>query len=223
MIMERLLLLHGAGINSSRKKLTELKRQFDPNDISIFGEEVSLADLKTHLSSISLFSSNRLVILENPSEEPIPDLPLLTNHLSLILWFAYEINEKKPLMQWVRANKGQVLLFEEAKEASVFPFLDCLGTKDKKAFVKLNELRKEGLEIQYIITMIFYLLRNLTAVKKDAPQFVKQKLQKQRKNFSGKDLVNLYRFVLETDFKIKSGLLEPDLAEFLIVNRFLTG
>ncbi|MBI2338144.1 hypothetical protein HYU95_03075 [Candidatus Daviesbacteria bacterium] len=69
--------------------------------------------------------------------------------------------------------------------------------------------------------MSFYLLRNLAVTSKKAPQFVKDKLQRQRKNFSLEKVISLYKEVLEIDFKIKSGLLEKPQAEFLLVNKFL--
>lgn len=216
--MERLHLLHGPAVTSSRKKLTELKKQFDSNNTVVFEQGTSLEIIKNNLSATSLFSDNRLVILENPPEDFNYELSTICE---LVLWFDHEVSEKKPLMAWVRSNKGQITFFKEEKEVSVFPFLDCLGNKDKHAYLKLDQLRGENLESQYIITMIFYLLRSLTVIRKNAPQFVRQKLLKQKKNFSDKDLINLYRFVLETDFKIKSGLMEPAQAEFLLVGRFV--
>ena len=123
-------------------------------------------------------------------------------------------------MEWVKKN-GQILFFPEGKEVSVFPLLDHLANGDKKAFLEIKKLKNGGFDIFYIITMVFYLLRNLVSTPKTAPQFVKDKLVRQRKNFSLERLTNLYKEILEIDFKIKSGLLEKDQAEFLLVNKFI--
>lgn len=215
----KLLLLHGVGIASSRQKLTAIKKDFDPNDVLTFDAGAAVEDIKNNLSNTPLFANDRLVVLENPPEDFIYELSV---NYQLVLWFDHQLNEKKPTLEWVKKNKGEILYFPEEKEVSVFPFLDSLGNKDKKAYLKLAQLKRAGLDTQYIITMVFYLLRTLTVINKNTPQFVKEKLAKQRQNFLSSDLVNLYKFVLEIDFKIKSGFLKEEMAEFLLLNRFLS-
>mgnify|MGYP001606785064 CR=1 FL=1 len=213
----KLLVLHGPAIQISRKKLTEIRQKFDPGNVVVFEKSADIRDIQAALSTDSLFSENRLVILENPPEDI--DLALSTYHLSLILWFDHEIKTKYP---------GEIHFFPEAKEVSVFPFLDLLGNRDKKAFLELDKLKRAGLpagrqgfDTQYFITMIFYLLRNLVATPKNAHDFVKKKNARMRANFSPEELIKLYKFIIETDFKIKKGLLETQQAEFLLVNKFL--
>lgn len=213
----KLLLLHGPAKIASRKKLVETKRKFDQNNIVVFEEGANIQDVLGSLASAPLLQENKLIILENPAEDLT--ISAVWNSITLILWFDHEISDKKPILEWGKKN-GQVLFFPEAKEVSVFTFLDYLATKDKRAFLEVAKLKKGGFDIQYVITMVFYLLRNLLATPKTAPQFVKDKLIRQRKNFSLEKIANLYRDILEIDFKIKSGLLEKEQAEFLLVNLF---
>lgn len=218
----KLHLLHGPAIASSRKKLIEIKQKFDPTNVVVFEEGSDIKDIADNLVSTSLFAGERLVILENPSEDLVFDSSLITHNSSLIIWFDHEVSEKKPIFEWVKKEEGEILYFPEAKEISVFPFLDYLGNRDKRAFLEMDNLKKAGYDIQYLITMIFYLLRNLVSTPKTAKDFVKNKNLKMRANFSQEELVSLYKFVLELDFKIKSGLLGTQQAEFLLVNKFLT-
>lgn len=215
----KLLLLHGPGINSSRAKLINIKKDFELSEVVVYGEGSDVETIKGGLMTLPLLSEQRLVILENPLEDFTFDSSLITSHLSLVIWFDHEVSDKKPIMEWVKKS-GQVLYFPEAKEVSVFPFLDLLVAGDKKAFLEMDKLKKAGFDIHYLITMTFYLLRNLVATPKTAPQFVRDKLQRQRKRFTGEDIKNLYKNILEIDFKIKSGLLEKDQAEFSLVNLF---
>lgn len=217
----KLVLLHGAAINSSRKKLIDIKNKFDVNNVVVFDEGSDVQVILGSLMTPSLLSADQLFILENPPEDLTFDLALITNHLSLILWFDHELSEKKPIMEYVKKAKGQILYFPEGKEISVFPFLDFLVAKDRKAFIEMDKLKKKGFDIFYLITMTFYLLRNLVATPKNAKPFLKEKLARQRKNFSPEDLKNLYKNMLEIDFKLKSGLLEKEQAEFILVNKFL--
>lgn len=211
-------LLHGPAKVVSRKKLIEIKKAFDQNSVMVFEEGSDLQVVLGSLATPSLFSDQQLIILENPPED-FTNYPLPTTDYQLILWFDHEILDKKPIMQWVKKN-GQVLFFPEAKEVSVFPFLDYLATKDNRAFLEIAKLKKGGFEIQYFMTMVFYLLRNLAVTPKNAPSFVKSKLEKQRKNFTLEKITNLYKDILGLDFKIKSGLLEKEQAEFSLINLF---
>lgn len=207
------LLLHGPAIKASRIKLQELRKKFNPINAVVFEEGTNLQTILGALATQSLFPEEQLVILENPLEE-FSNCSLSTVTCNLTLWFDHEINIKK----W---PGFEVLFFPEGKEVSVFPFLDFLATKDKKAFLEMEKLKAAGFDIFYLLTMSFYLLRNLAVTSKKAPQFVKDKLQRQRKNFSLEKVISLYKEVLEIDFKIKSGLLEKPQAEFLLVNKFL--
>lgn len=185
----------------------------------IFEKGSNIGDAMNILMTPSLLSEEQLIILENPDENF--DYTLYLNSHTLLFWFDHEVSVSKAVYKFIKENKGEILFFPESKEVSVFPFLDCLANKDQKAFLELAKLKKAGYDSQYFITMIFYLLRSLAVTPKNAPQFVKIKLERQRKNFDLEKIVNLYKEIIEIDFKIKSGLLEGSQAEFMLVNKFL--
>lgn len=215
----KLHLLHGAAINNSRTKLTSLRGGFDPNNVIVFETGTQISEILGAFLTSSLFPEEKLFILENPPEDFVPT----TNYqlqTTLILWFDHEISEKKPVFSWVK-KEGEVLYFPEGKEISVFPLLDYLATSDKRVFLEAEKLKTAGFDIHYLITMVFYLLRSLIATPKNAPQFVRDKLERQRKRFDKAMITKLYRDILEIDFKIKSGLLEKEQAEFLLVSKFI--
>lgn len=208
------LLLHGPAKAASRKKLIELKQKFDQNDVVVYEEGADLPTILGSLSTQSLFSEQRLIVIENPPENFV-NYALCPIPYTLVLWFDHEIEVKK----W---PGFEILLFPESKEVSVFPFLDCLALSDKKAFLEADKLKKAGFDIFYFLTMTYYLLRNLAATPQRAPVFVKDKLQRQRKNFPKEKITKLYKDTLELEFKLKSGLVEKDQAEFLLINKFIS-
>ncbi|MCR4306325.1 MAG: hypothetical protein NUV73_04560 [Candidatus Daviesbacteria bacterium] len=206
------LLLHGPAINASRRKLQELKKKFSPDNIVVFEEGTALQIILGSLLTPSLFPNQQLIVLENPSEDLL-NCNLSTVPCFLILWFDHEIDIKR----W---PGFEMLFFPEAREISVFPFLDFLAAKDQKAFLEMEKLKQAGFDIHYCLTMTFYLLRNLAVTPKNAQNFVREKLKRQRKNFPPERIVAFYKDLLEIDFKIKSGLLEKPQAEFLLINKF---
>ena len=187
------LLLHGPAKEASRKKLLEIKEKFTQNNVVVFEEGTDLQVILGGVATQSLFSDERLIVLENPHEDVILNLSLIAYCLSLAIWFDHEVNVKK-------FPGFEVMFFPEGKEVSIFPFLDLLAAKDKKAFLELQKLKDGGFDIYYFLTMTFYLLRNLVATPKRAPDFVRTKLQRQRKNFTEAKITQLYKDLLEIDF-----------------------
>lgn len=214
----KLHLLHGPGISASRKKIIDLKSTFQSNDIISFDGSANIQEVLSSLNTESLLSEEQLIIWENPPEDF--NYKLYADNCTLVLWFDHKLKENSRTLKWVKENKGEVLNFEESKEISVFPFLDLLASRDQKAYLEMKKLKDNGFEIYYFLTMVFYLLRNLAVTPKNAPDFVRGKLERQRKNFTIEEIKNLYKKLLEMDFKIKSGLLEKEQAEFLLVNMF---
>jgi len=217
--LRTLLLLHGPAINSSRKKLIEIKQKFTTKggteSVITFEKGSEVSEILANLQTISMFDGEKLIIAENPPEEIIPSASLLQSSATIVFWFDHEL--KKP----PEIKDIEIFFFPEEKEASIFPFLDSLGQRSTRAYLELEKRNKTSPDdTQYILTMVFYLLRSLVTTPNSAKDFMKQKNARMRKNFSQEELVSLYKFVLETDFKIKSGLLETNQAEFLLVNLF---
>jgi DNA polymerase III delta subunit len=210
----KLLLLHGPAIDSSRKALSEIKNKFDPGSIVVFEKGADPKQIMDSLQTVPLFGEEQLIILENSSIDPSTLITENSEPITLLLWFDKEVDIKK-------FPNVKVMFFPEAKEVSVFPFLDYLGNKNKAAFTELEKLKKAGFESQYFITMVLYLLRNLIATPTKAGDFVKRKNAKMRENFKEEELISLYKSVLEIDFKIKKGLMETSHADHLLVSRFL--
>lgn len=185
----------------------------------VFDQGADFADIANNLTSSSLFPQERLVIWENPTDNLQFTICNLQFAGTLILWFDYELPKSK-VLEYTKLG-AQILYFPESKEITVFPFLDLLANNSQKAFLELEKLKKGGFDIFYLLTMSSYLLRNLVATPNNVPQFVKDKLQRQRKNFNLEQITSIYKSMIEIEFKIKSGLLDQTQAEFLLINEFM--
>lgn len=217
----KLIILYGAGLVGLNNKLISLKKEFSSFPLTeIKGSEVSLQKLILELSSQDLFSKGRLVILEDPQEDlDLEKLPL-TDDLILVVKINKNLAANSKFLKSAQIIKGQILFFPEEKELSIFPFLDSLAEKSPKAYIELEKLQKEY-GSQYIITMIYYLLRRLLVPPKNLPLWSAKKLEKQRLIFSLEKVKNFYRQVLELDYKIKVGLIEEKIALIKLTNKFL--
>jgi DNA polymerase III delta subunit len=222
-----LILLHGNALSAISQKISEIKKKFDPISIvEISGKEFSFDEAVVRSSTGDLFSESRLVILENfdPSASSGQlDLERLPQDesLTILIKFTKLLTQSSTVLKSATKLKAQVLTLNEADEMSVFPFLDALGEKNSpRAYSEFEKLYAEygG---QYLLTMMFYLLRRLATNPKKLPSFVLDKLNRQKRNFNLEKVKELYKTGLETDFKIKSGLLEEKLGLTLLVERIL--
>lgn len=221
--MAKIIIIHGNGITAQTAKVLEIKKGFDPLSVQeINGRNFSWSDTILELSTPQLFSKERLVILEEFGDKEI-DLSLLPKDgdLTLILRFLQPLTASSPFIKKAQSLKLAVLAFNENDEKAVFPFLDQLAAKDQRALLSLDKLLAEygG---QYLLTMLFYLFRRmLIKPGGNLPAFVVKKIVAQSKNFSLDKLRELLKVALETDFKIKTGLVEEKLGMTLLVEQIL--
>ena len=212
-------LIHGTDQVLVLNKLLEIKQSNPDAEISEF--EGSEIDLKLEFRTSNLFSDKRLIIINNPDMK----LNLLQlqeqNGVDVVLLFSKPLPLASEILKVVKEKKGVVFEFKERQDISIFPFLDALIEKKKKAFLELDKL----LNIfgsQYILTMIFYSLRKLILPSKSSSPFAKQKIEQQKKLRSLDDLERLYKETLDLDFKIKKGAVENKIGLTLLVQKFLS-
>ena len=125
-------------------------------------------------------------------------------------------------------------LVSQVREANVFNMVDALiEGRAAVALPLLQQLREDGREAPYLISMVERQLR-LLALARDLleqrvpqgemgsrlgvnSQFVVRKTLDQARRHSRENIAWCYRRLLETDLAIKRGRLEPDLALELLV------
>lgn len=212
----KLILVHGNFQDALLKKVSQIKGGFDPLSVTQISGETG-----SNLSSPSMFSEERLVILENPDLNSVEKiLKEKSEYLTVLVKFSKSLDKSSAILKNVAAARGEIFSFEEGNQASIFPFLDMLGTRNSNAF---KEFEKNYQEFggQYLLTMIAYFLRRMTAKPKSGSDFMRQKIETQKRNFSLGKIRELYKEIIETDFKIKRGLIEERLGVTLLVRKIL--
>lgn len=213
----KLILIHGSFEDAILKKIAEIKKSFDP----LATTEISEYDPGFHFSSPSLFSDKRLVILENPDIKIIEQGIVQSDpDLTILIRCSKGLEKSSAVLKKVIEARGEVFSFEESSQVSIFPFLDMLGNLNKRAY---GEFEKNYNEFggQYILTMLAYFLRRMVVKTKSSSDFMRQKIETQRKNFGLEKIRKLYREVITTDYKIKQGLAEDKLALTLLIQKIL--
>lgn len=134
-----------------------------------------------------------------------------------------------------RIEEGDVAeLVSQVREANIFAAVDAMiEGRAGVALRLLHQLRQDGRESPYIISMVERQLRLLALARESmdqgipernlgdilgvTKQFVVRKTAEQARRLSLQDITRRYHHLLETDLAIKQGRLEPDLALELLV------
>lgn len=223
-----IIILHGDDILKSRQELERIKKQSKEAELLILdGRKVDLTQVKQALEARAMFTASRLVIIENlfsgrknkNQEEILGYLAKSPVEVDLVLW--EEGGVSKTLLG--KFPKSQILLFKP--EPVLFKFLELIRPENTGEMLTLLT-RCIGVEAPEII---FYMLvrqfRFLLLVKDGITSGVeeldrladwqKERLSRQAKYFSQKQLVDIYHKLLEIDFCQKRGLAPFDLSKTL--------
>jgi DNA polymerase-3 subunit delta len=154
------------------------------------------------------------------------DLRLLDQEIDKLLLYA---DGREVTVEDVRA------LVSLAREAEIFDLVDCVGRRETDwAMRVLHRMLEEGAEPLYLLAMLARQVRILIQVSELFEQrmpppeiarrikqhpFVVKKGLSQARNFRPDQLIAAHQCLVETDWKVKTGELEPVLAlDILIVS-----
>jgi DNA polymerase III delta subunit len=221
-------ILHGENVLASRNILESVKNQHNGSEIiTLDGRKINLTEVKQALEASSMFTVGRLVIIENllsgrknkNQEEILTYLGKNPPRVELILWEGEEVS--KSLLSKVPPAK--ITLFRP--EPVLFKFLESIRPESTEEMLTLLArcIRVKPPEI------IFYMLvrqfRLLLLVKDRITSGVeeldrladwqKERLARQAKYFSPKQLLDIYHQLLEIDSQQKTGQNAFDLTKTL--------
>lgn len=151
------------------------------------------------------------------------------------LWMAD--NEINKLIAFTGGNEikaEDIDLFVKGKiENNIFQTIDAIGDLNKKkAIALIQKYLNEGEDEFYLLSMIAYQFRNLLSIKDGLERglsaeiiikktglhpFVFKKSLAQTKNFTLRQLRNIYERLLKIDVSAKTGKIEPRLALEILI------
>lgn len=127
-------------------------------------------------------------------------------------------------------------LSQKKIENDIFKLIDCIGEKNSQtAITILNEMIKEGESVLGIFSMISKQFKTVIQVKaflnkglnsKDMAEklgissFIINKSIKISRNFTESMIIDMLNYILESDYKIKNGLMRDTLAIEMLVSKY---
>lgn len=214
--------LHGDDITQSRNFLNTLRQKNSGETIILDGKTVNTGDLIQAIEPQSLFSGNKIVIVENVSakksvkevKEILSYLSKLQTDVDIILWEAKEIGQ--PILKQI-IDSFTVKSFKSPK--IMFKFLESVKPDNKSDFLELLTSLRKNSSNEFLFLMMARQLRLLIQFKSGAlvnmPSWIQGKLKSQADKFSDKQLFDIYRKLLMIDIAQKTGNTPFTLAEDL--------
>lgn len=147
---------------------------------------------------------------------------------NIILVSSKDLEATSSLVKVVRAFKGRVVPATLARPKEVFRYLDDLFNKQEVACYKsLQKLLEIDNDPIYILVMLQYQLRNVSFAKfglsKKLPPFQVSTAQQQAKNFTEKQILDLYELLYNYDVALKTGKIVPETVALLVTQKILMG
>lgn len=167
-------------------------------------------------------------------------LKLLIRNVGNNLWQMQ--NEIKKLINYKKGQKVELedveLLVRPKIEPDIFKTIDAIALKNRKqALELLHQHLKKGDNPLYLLSMINFQFRNLLTVralsestnyypnlqmnslskKLGMHPYVARKSIQQAKKFSFEEIKKIYQKIFQTDLKIKTGQLNPEIALDMLI------
>lgn len=212
--------IHGVDVVASRKRLGELRGEYSADDIQIFSaKEIEYSQFPLLFSTMSMFGEKRAVIVEGKLDSKEVDVAsVMKSDVDLIVWVGEKLRANDGLLTMVKEAKGQVDFFEDKVDLTIFPFLDAVASRNRRAaLTEYMKLLKSKSEPIYLLTMLVWQFRNII-VPENASGFVQKKAMDAKNRFSFDELRKIYYQLLQMDVAMKTGDGVPEvLLEQLIL------
>ncbi len=221
-----LTIIHGENLVKSREKLFQIKqatRAKNQQLTTLAAKKISSKILEQALFAKDLFGQEHCLIIEELHSLPrskkrtayLEQIIQASQFLDIVLW------EKKSLTKnnLKKITNAQVYYFPMSK--ALWQLLDQFSpqAKSKKRQLELLQEAIEQDSAEFCLVMISKRVSDLIAITVGANlsmhPFVKNKLNRQKKNFSLKQLLNLHQQLYQLDNKIKHSANLLDLASEL--------
>jgi len=218
-------IVHGDDLSKSRimiqnqqKKLgIESRVEFEINEISpeILHEKGCSNDLFGNPPFIVLDITNLGRSNTDPYIEMLEKIPMTT---TVIILSGKTLSKTNAFIKNAPKLKAKLNLSEMAPKSSIFNLVDAVFNKKRSvSYEELSKLLNDGVSSFEILSMLFYGLRTVASAKFETPaykkmhDFVKRKSSAQSKNFSEKELKNLFEEFRKLDMKSKLSEIDEEL------------
>jgi len=228
-------IVHGDDYAKSRKLILNQQKKLAmglkvERDIS----EFSPRELYETACSFDIFGNPPFIVLNIPvtkvaeSEKYVKVMKKFPKETVLVILCNRELGRTNSFYKSASDLKAKVALNNLIQTSNVFKFVDSLFFQNKiSTYEELEKLTDEGSEPFYVLSMILYGLRTITHAKFSTVEFakkssfVREKALIQSENFTHQNIKDLFDFMYDMDKKLKTGLVNQEIALVYSIEKIL--
>ena len=229
-------LVHGDDYPKSRKLIINQQKKM-PMGLKVEKgvDEFSPRELYETACSFDIFANPPFIVFNIPNtkvdnaEEYIRVMKKIPMETVLIILCDRELGRINAFFKSAPELKAKVILNTQPQTSNIFRFVDSVFLKNKiHAYEELDKLTDEEVDTFYILSMLLYGLRNITHAKFGTKEFAKkssfirEKAIVQAENFTHQNIRDLYEFMYDIDKKLKTGLVNQEIALVYTIEKILS-
>lgn len=218
-------IVHGEDISRSRDLIVNQQKKLGvENKVEIDLSEISPIDFQSLISQNNLFQKEDIIVVDISNlgrSNPDDFIGLLKNYTGTNIIIILSDKSLPSTNRFIKESgglKAKVIESVVPPKGNVFTFADSVFLKRRKeAYLEMSKLVKDESDLFKAFSILSYTLRNIFYSKFDAPlfnklkPFQKSKIQKLANLYDKDTLRELSMIFYDTDKKVKTGELTPEL------------
>jgi len=222
----KIYLIHGEYSSKSYEKLKEyINKAKEKNWKVINYSEENAFSIQETLSSVDLFDTNKVYILDNPSKLQKKDIDWINKNIESLKGILILYSNTKIKTSVVNKFKKIDKIEESNLPKNIFSFLESFYPGNSKTCIGLFHHVLVSEKIEFIFYLLSKHLRDLYWVKTfpsniPYPSWRVEKFEKQASKYSLPQLKDIINNLSQIDVKSKTSRSElADLLDFLIIRK----
>jgi DNA polymerase III delta subunit len=226
-------IVHGEDLSYSRNIiLNQQKKLGMPARIEVSVSDVSPQQLQENITTFDIFGTPPFIVLDVSGsgrmklDDYVKILEKTPDKTTLIILSSKELSKTNAFIKNASKLGAKVVLAQKKPSSNVFRFVDYIYNGSRRqAYQEYKKLMEDGEDSFYLLSMILYGLRNISYAKYNSPEFgkiapfAKSKAIEQSKHYEEKEIVKLYKDLYKLDKELKTGIILPEAAIPLIMEK----
>jgi DNA polymerase III delta subunit len=197
-------------------------------------EDFSPRELYETACSFDIFGNPPFIVLNIPhtklaeADDYIKVMQKIPKESVLIILCERELGRTNAFYKNAAKLKAKVVLNNQPQTSNIFKFVDSVFFKNKNtAYEELEKLTEEGADTFYLLSMLLYGLRNVAHAKFSTVEFakksnfVREKSLAQAEHYTQQDIRDMFNLMYQTDKKLKTGLINQEVALVYTMEKIL--
>lgn len=226
-------IVHGEDTSKSRALILNQQKKLNiVNKKEVLLDDIDIKELEIMLNSNSLFGEPSFFVIDvtkfKGDEKYIEILRKKSNETIVIIYAEKTLTKTNLFIKNASTLNAKIVENTIVPKENIFKFVDVLFSKNRQeTYKEYEKLINSDTDAFYIMSMIYYGLRNLTKCVYKSPSFEKSspftrsKTIQQAKNYNQKQIKNIYENLYKLEKEMKLGEKDTNIVVTMAIENVL--